>query len=274
MNKLQINNLTMLQFPLMRADCNISHFITTRLGGMSKHTYSQFNTGAYCGDDPEMVVRNRMLLCDAMDVDPEKLFVPLQVHGDKLLDLKESFLNLSQKEKQNQLNGVDALVTSLPGVCIGITTADCVPVLLYAPDKQVVAAVHAGWRGTVLRIVEKTLQYMVDDYQCDPRLIKAGIGPSISLESFEVGEEVVEEFRLAGFSIEEIGYRNEKTGKMHLDLWKANQIQLVDKGVQTGNIEIAGLCTFSHDELFFSARRLGIHSGRMLSAIQLRSRIL
>jgi YfiH family protein len=270
MNQLRINNLVMLQFSVLKQDCNISHFITTRQGGVGRATYAGFNAGAYCGDSPEAVETNRMLLCDSMDIAPGDLFVPFQTHDDIILSLTESFVSLLPDEQQKLLNGVDALVTNVPGICIGVTTADCVPILLYDPEKKVVAAVHAGWRGTVKQILSKTVSFMVAEYQSDPASILAGIGPSIGLRSFEVGEEVVEEFLAAGLPVEQFGCRNEHTGKMHLDLCKANSIQLQDMGVPVCQIEMAGLCTFSEDELFFSARRLGIQSGRMLSAIQIR----
>lgn len=95
------------------------------------------------------------------------------------------------------MEGVDALVTNVPDVCIAVSTADCVPVLLYAPDRKVVAAVHAGWRGTVLHIARKAASLMIEAYDCDPTQLVAGIGPSISQAAFEVGEEVVKAFQMA-----------------------------------------------------------------------------
>ena len=96
------------------------------------------------------------------------------------------------------MEGVDALVTNVPDVCIAVSTADCVPVLLYAPDRKVVAAVHAGWRGTVLHIARKAASLMIEAYDCDPTQLVAGIGPSISQAAFEVGEEVVKSFSNGG----------------------------------------------------------------------------
>ena len=129
-----------------------------------------------------------------------------------------------------------------------------------------IAAVHAGWRGTVGRIVEKTLEVMRLHYGTEGKDVVACIGPSISLESFEVGDEVYAAFEAAGFDMNRIARRYEK---WHLDLWEANRMQLLACDVLPENIEVVGVCTFLHHEDFFSARRLGIKSGRILSGIQM-----
>ena len=189
----------MLQFPVLSEDCNISHFVTTRQGGVSKGAYASFNPGEYSGDNPEAVRANRKLLSDAIRIPSERIFAPFQVHGAEVRSIEPSFLSLPLEEQQLYMHGVDALVTDVPDVCIAVSTADCVPVLLYAPDVKAVAAVHAGWRGTVLRIAGKTVRILMDEYGADPRLMKAGIAPSIGPEAFEVGEEVVDAFREVGF---------------------------------------------------------------------------
>jgi YfiH family protein len=132
--------------------------------------------------------------------------------------------------------------------------------------KQVVAAVHAGWRGTVGRIVEKTLETMKLHYGTEGKDVVACIGPSISLESFEVGDEVYAAFEEAGFDMSRIARRYEK---WHIDLWEANRLQLLAHGVLPSHIELAGVCTYQCHEDFFSARRLGINSGRILSGIMM-----
>ena len=173
----------MLQFPVLSEDCNISHFVTTRQGGVSKGAYASFNPGEYSGDNPEAVRANRKLLSDAIRIPSERIFAPFQVHGAEVRSIDPSFLSLPLEEQQLYMHGVDALVTDVPEVCIAVSTADCVPVLLYAPDVKAVAAVHAGWRGTVLRIAGKTVRILMDEYGADPRLMKAGIAPSIGPEA-------------------------------------------------------------------------------------------
>jgi len=266
------DKVKMLQFPVLSGDCNISHFVTTRHGGVSEGAYTSFNPGEYSGDDPEAVRVNRKLLSEAIGIPSECIFAPFQVHGAEIRSIEPFFLSLPLDEQQIYLHGVDALVTNVPGVCIAVSTADCVPVLLYAPDVKAVAAVHAGWRGTVQRIAAKTVRFLIDEYGADPCFMKAGIAPSIGPGAFEVGEEVVDAFRKAGFEMPHILKRNADTGKAHINLWEANRLQLLAEGLSTGNIELAGICTHTHPDEFFSARRLGIKSGRILSGILLNSK--
>ena len=134
---------------------DISHFTTTRHGGVSTGTYASMNPGVYTEDDPGFIRKNLELLSDAVGISLENMVIPHQTHEDRVLAIDASFLSLNDKERKLRLEGVDALVTNVPDVCVAVSTADCVPVLLYAPDRKVVAAVHAGWRGTVLHIARK-----------------------------------------------------------------------------------------------------------------------
>ena len=261
------DKVKMLQFPVLSEDCNISHFVTTRQGGVSKGAYASFTPGEYSGDNPEAVRANRKLLSDAIRIPSERIFAPFHVHGAEVRSIEPSFLSLPLEEQQLYMHGVDQLVPHIHKNNIAVSTADCVPVLLYAPDVKTVAAIHAGWRGTVQRIVAKTVRFLIDEYGADPCLMKAGIAPSIGPDAFEVGEEVVDAFREAGFEMPRILKRNVDTGKAHIDLWEANRLQLLSEGLSTGHIELAGICTYTHPDDFFSARRLGIKSGRILSGI-------
>lgn len=273
MKKLMIefpdDNIKMLQFPKLSGICNISHFVTTRHGGVSKGAYASFNQGEYGGDDKDAVRMNRLLLSEAIGIPQERIVVPIQTHKDEVKVIESPFFSLSNEEQLNYLCGVDALITSLPDVCIAVATADCVPVLLYAPDVHVVAAIHAGWRGTVLRIVKKVARFIIDGYGANPSLMRAGIGPSISVDAFEVGEEVVETFYEEGFDMDRIMKRDLESNKAHIDLWEANRMQLLACGLLERNIETAGICTYTHSDDFFSARRFGLKSGRLLSGIAL-----
>lgn len=260
----------MLGFELLSSSCpHIFHFVTTRQGGCSEGAYTSFNCTDYTGDTLANVLHNRKLLCEALPQQPSELIIPYQVHGTEVRILDSGFSVLTDELKTAMLYGVDALVTDVTGYCLCISTADCVPVLLYDPRRRAIAAVHAGWRGTVQCILQKVLGVMAEVYGTNSQDLLIGIGPSISSASFEVGEEVWQVFAEAGFEMSRISFRNEETGKWHIDLWKANQVQLLDAGVDAAHIEIAGICTYQDCERFFSARRLGIKSGRILSGIQL-----
>ena len=184
----------------------------------------------------------------------------------KVID--EKYLNATSGERTAMLQGVDALITKEPGCCICISTADCIPILLYDRKNQVVAAAHAGWRGTVNYIAGHTLDRMRALYGTDGKDVIACIGPGISLPSFEVGEEVYEAFRMNGFAMD------------YISEWKPETLSIISTcGLQTGSVarlrctrranrNIWHLYLYEHEE-FFSARRLGIKSGRILSGIMI-----
>ena len=254
----------MLEYGIMKPYSNISCFSTTRHGGCGEGNYATFNCTHYCGDRPEHVKANldfvKAYLKNAkanQEGCVEALVIPRQTHTTNVRVITEV-------PSGEDLHEVDAVVTHLKGFCLCVSTADCVPVLIYDKAKGVIAAVHAGWRGTVGRIVEKTLEVMRTHYGTEGKDVVACIGPSISLESFEVGDEVYTAFAEAGFDMDRIATKYEK---WHLDLWEANRMQLLAQGVLSEHIEVAGICTFQRHEDFFSARRLGIKSGRILSGI-------
>ena len=191
-----------------------------------------------------------------------------QVHGVKVAIVDRPDMT------REDLEGYDALMTDRPGVAIGVRTADCVPILLYDSVREVVAAVHSGWKGTVQRIVQKTIFAMRNHYGTVEADIKAVIGPSIGPDSFQVGEEVVQHFKNQGFPLEKIWFFNEGEGSSemyhghHIDLWEANQWLLEQSGVLKDNIQVCGIDTYT-DPSFYSARREGVNCGRIISAIKL-----
>ena len=257
----------MLVYGLNESYADIFCFSTTRHGGYSTGQYSSFNCNHYCGDSPEAVVRNRKLLMEIMPCRPQALVIPHQVHSSEVCKIDCNFLESDEAERKELLEGVDAVITNLPEVCLCVSTADCIPVLCYDVRNKAIAAIHAGWRGTVARIVEKTLQEMNVTYGTRMQDVAAVIGPGISLQSFEVGDEVYQAFLDAGFQMERISRRY---SKWHIDLWEANRLQLVSAGVNESSIEVSGICTYINNDDFFSARRSGIKSGRIISGIMLK----
>jgi len=260
--------LKVISYQLLDKQKEIAHFCTSREGGVSVGNYASFNMSPFVGDNPQHFENNKSVLCKNLGIEPDRLIIPYQTHGTEIREIDEAFLLLTDNEKANHLNGVDALFTKLPKTCIGVTTADCVPLLFFDPIKKAVATAHAGWRGTCAVIAKKTANKLIENFDCKPENILVTIGPSISARVYEVGKDVVEQFEQAGFYISEIvEIRN---NSFFLDLWKANEQVLKEVGILPGHIEIAGICTFTEHEKFFSARRLGIKSGRMLSGIMIR----
>lgn len=235
-------------------------FTTTRLGGVSEGFYGSFNINTYCGDTPEHIAANKKRLARRLHIPATHILMPHQVHGDRVKRIDEDFL----LEDAESLEGYDAMMTWTPGICIGVSTADCTPILLYDAKRRTCAAVHAGWRGTVKRIVQKTIERMGINYATEPQDLHAVIGPCISIKNFEVGDEVYEAFREAGFPMELIARRFEK---WHIDLPLCNKLQMLDLGLREENIQFSGICTYDNCEKYFSARRLGINSGRLYTGI-------
>ncbi len=259
----------MLEYGLNRSCPGIFCFSTTRHGGTSTGAYASLNCTPYTGDQPGHVLRNQEILLQALPQRPRELIIPWQTHGTRTLPIDSTFLSADDNRRHTLLQGIDALTTRLPGICLCISTADCIPILLYDKKHRAIAAVHAGWRGTVGFIAGHTLDHMRALYGTDGADVSAVIGPGISLAAFKVGEEVYEAFRLAGFPMERISLWNTHTRKHHIDLWEANRLQLLDFGVPSSAIETAGICTYTHCDDFFSARRLGVQSGRMLTGIMM-----
>ena len=251
----------------------VTAFSSTRYGGCSVGNYRSFNVNHYCGDNEEDIARNMESLKRLLDI--RQVFMPHQVHGTEVLQVRQA---VPWEGIVLDLEGVDALMTDVTGICIGVSTADCIPVLLYDEAHHAAAAVHAGWRGTVKRIIGKTVESMRNSFGTHPEELKAVIGPGISLEAFEVGDEVYEQFLDAGFPMDKIARRYPTllppTGgieggfKWHLDLPLCNRLQLEETGVR--QIEMSGICTYRQSDDYFSARKLGVDSGRILTGIVLR----
>ena len=234
----------------------VTAFSTTRQGGCSTGNYAAFNINGYCGDDEVHIAANKVALCGLLGIDSNRLVMPHQVH--------DCVVRRIDGPQQGVMEGVDAVMTDVPQLCIGVSTADCIPVLLYDSTHRAVSAVHAGWRGTVLRIVQKAVEAMCHAYGTAPADLQAVIGPGISLDSFEVGDEVYDQFLSAGFDMQPISRRE---AKWHIDLPMCNRLQLMEAGVPADHIQMTNICTYQQYDRYFSARRLGIQSGRIYTGI-------
>lgn len=204
-------------------------------------------------------------------VDIPRLIMPHhQVHGTTTVIVNEEFLAKNPLEQALQMDGVDALSTDLSNICIAVKTADCVPVLLWDETAHVISAVHAGWKGTLQRIVEANIDVLISTYGINPANLHAIIGPCIGPESFEVGDEVYDLFAQHGFPMDILAKRypdsrNPEAEKWHIDLWECNRGQLLSKGVKPENIHVSGIDTFTNYDRFFSARRK--FNGRIINGI-------
>ena len=245
---------------------SVTAFSSTRHGGFSQGSYGEFNVNLYCGDQPEAVAQNRKALCGVLGIAEDRLIMPHQVHGTGITQIGKTFFLLSEDIRRSVVEGIDALITDVREVCIGVSTADCIPIIIYDPEHHAAGVVHSGWRGTVADIVGHAVQSMAVSYHSRPEVMKAVIGPGISLDHFEVGDEVYDQFAEAGYPMDRIARRDDK---WHIDLWACCRLQLEALGVSPDHIQTAGICTYAHSADFFSARKLTVRSGRILTGIVL-----
>lgn len=220
------------------------------------------NNPRFTGDSPEIYSQNRIRLAEKLMIKPEQLVFPRQTHTNCIAEINEI--------PQSEIKDTDALVTNKTGICLCVQTADCVPILLFDPVNSVIAAIHAGWRGTVKKIAETAVRKMVVQYNSLSENIIAAIGPSISPEIYEVGDEVVAAVRKSIPNAEMLIHKK-SSGKFHVNLWEANRQVLLSNGLSEKNIEILGECSYIQNSKYFSARKDGTETGRMVSGIMLLS---
>jgi polyphenol oxidase len=259
------------------------HGFSTSQGGVSTLNGTKvLNLGFTEWDPRENVQQNRNLFQSALNANEFTLVSLQQFHSDAICDFSSA--------PHEPRNG-DASITNTPNLLLGIQTADCVPILLLDPKKRAVAAVHAGWRGTIQRIVEKTIGRMKMEFKTDPNDLLAAIGPAIGGCCYEVGTEVAAAF-LSQFADAPDWFDELRTGdesnplqwlnqfppghqpppkNVRLDLRKANRTQLLAAGLRPKNIFVSDLCTACRPDLLFSYRKQDSESGRMMSVIGIRA---
>jgi purine-nucleoside/S-methyl-5'-thioadenosine phosphorylase / adenosine deaminase len=228
----------------------IKHAFTTRQGGLGARS-----NGIKLTDDWKA-------LAEAFGVNPERLVTANQVHGENIVRVD------GRNFKKTKTVQADAMITNALEIAIGVETADCVPVLLVDPLTPAVGAVHAGWRSTVKRIVQKTVKRMQDEFGSDPDRMIAAIGPTIGPECYEVDEPVMGPVR-ESFSLWKEVASARGSDKWSLDLVKLNKLELVQVGLLEKNIHSLGLCTSCRRDLFYSFRAEG-RTGRILSVIMIK----
>jgi polyphenol oxidase len=241
----------------------IVHCITTRKGGYSQDLYNSLNLSINVGDELVSVLKNREKISSFLNIKVDKLFIPRQCHTRNHKIIYKTTVT-------DELAETDALITNIKGHALAILAADCVPILLYDPVRQVIAAIHAGWKGTVLNIVSSTVGSMKQNFNCLPENIIAAIGPCISVEQYEVDEDVASQFNKLFNNNSAITVPGKKIAKSNINLKEANRQLLIQQGVKPENIEVSDSCTFSQPDLFFSARRDGNKCGRFASIIMLK----
>lgn len=241
----------MIIYPSIFKDQPIKAAQSTRLGGVSLPPYDSMNLGMSVNDLKENVIKNRELFFGKSGIGLHQLVISKQVHDNKVYVANAPVIT----------EGYDALITNQPNVFLAISIADCTPILIYDTKNKAVAAIHAGWKGTVAKIVTNTLQKMQETYGTKGSDCKAYIGACIGYTNFEVGEEVAQHFDVTfkKFDVQK--------QKWFVDLKSTNKKQLLDFGLIDENIEVSPYCTVKDENLFFSHRRDKGLSGRMMVTI-------
>lgn len=247
----------------------IQHYVATRHGGVSTGQFASLNISLGTADKRENILENRKRIAQALGIPEQQLVFPSQTHSTNVQHIYQDKINQGTDWLDAHLTCTDALITNDRQICLSVISADCVPLLLFDPIQKAIGAVHAGWRGTVEKIARRTVQSMEVFFNTRPENLLVGIGPSIGPESYEVGPEVIEQFNIAFGTKEGLVQRETADGKGYLNLWEANIRQLEDIGVLRANIEVAGLCTLTHADTFFSARSYQGKGGRFASGIML-----
>ena len=275
------HGLRLLQVPAYSKLPWLIHAFSTRPGGISNlNNEKVLNLGFTDWDTRENVLENRRRLQSAMGAPDLPLITLKQIHSD--------VIHVFDDAPSDPCRG-DASITNRAGLLLAVQTADCVPILLADPKKRVIAAIHAGWRGTLARIAAKTIGKMQMHFGTGPRDLLGAIGPSIGPCCYEVGTEVATQF-LSQFADATTYFDEFRTGDepnpiqwlnmmppghqpppkgVLLDLRKANRSQLLAAGLRPQNIHTIDLCTACRPDLLFSYRKEGPASGRLLSVIAL-----
>lgn len=231
----------------------LRHGVFTRHGGVSKDYWASLNIGGTVGDALADVQENHRRMVGELDLQPEHICTVWQVHGT------DTVVANGPMPQRKWLTRADGMITNEIGLGLLMRFADCVPVLFYDPEHHAMGLAHAGWRGTVDKIVARVVDAMQQTYGSRPSEIQAAIGPSIGPERYQVGEEVVEAVQTQFGTLDGLIQRAED-GSAYLNLWASNERILRDCGLQ--QIERADLCTATHTQDFFSHRAEKGKTGR------------
>lgn len=248
----------------------IDHAFTTRLGGVSKGPYSSLNWALHVGDDIEAVLENRKRVCSLWGADLGDMVSGQQVHGDVVYTVTEADRGRGASDVNGAIPGSDALITNRPGILLSSYYADCVPVMILDPLKKVISLVHAGWRGTVMRIAATSIKTMSTIFGTNPGDCLVSIAPSIGFCCYEIDRPVIKAFTNQGFNLEPY-IKQSGSDRWKIDLQHINRCSVIEAGVKPDRVTVAELCTSCNPGMFFSFRGQSGRCGRMASLMALKN---
>lgn len=251
----------------MEAAGGVVHGFSTRQGGVSEGMWASLNLGVSRGDNPDHVRENYRRFFAAIGAEEGKLVMSNQVHKDYVRVVTSA--DWKSDPYGTVTYEADGLMTATPGVALVVFASDCIPVLLYDPVRRVIAAVHAGWRGTADGVVTRAVEKMEDVYGCNPADILAAIGPGICASCFETHEDVPNAMMAALGTPVLQHVQIKENGKFSVDLKGINVMRLEQAGVNPDHVEICGECPACLSEKYWSHRKTGNNRGSMAAVIQL-----
>nr|WP_240343823.1 peptidoglycan editing factor PgeF [Paenibacillus sp. SYP-B3998] len=259
----------------MRQFSDLTAGFTSRHGGVSESPYASLNGGLHVKDRDNHVIRNRQLLAQALGQPFEAFTYAEQVHSNEVIVIGKQEKGLGRNSREEAIQAKDAFITNEQGTVLCAQFADCVPLFFYDPVNRAVGLAHAGWKGTVLNISMATISAMTHTFGSLPEHIHAVIGPSIGACCYEVDEtvagrvrEVLSDVKASTLSNKQI-LRGLKSGKFMLNLQELNRILIEQAGILSSHIEVTQLCTSCRTDEFFSHRKEGGVTGRMIAWIGL-----
>ena len=258
MKQITTNQVSYYQF---EAWADVKHGFFTRAGGYSESPWNSLNVGGTLGDDPDAVRRNHALMYAALNVNKQRACTTWLVHGVDVVAVH------GPVEGRRWLAKADGMITHFPDTPLVMRYADCTPLMFHDPTKQVIGIAHAGWRGTVAGMGRRMVEALQQTYGCQPQDIHVGIGPCISRDRYQVGEEVVGAVQDYFGTVEGLIVRDPDDGTAYFDLVAANRLDLQRAGVH--HIDESGLCTATKTDEFYSHRAEKGQTGRFGAIISL-----
>lgn len=261
--------LPLLHYPILDQTGIVEHCFTTRLGGISEGVCSSLNLSFSRGDEPEAVMENYRRVAETFDKTVDAFVCTDQTHTTNVLKVGKMEKGYGVT-KEKPYTDVDGLITNEPGVILSTFYADCVPLYFVDPVHKAIGLSHSGWRGTVGRMGRKTLEAMAEAYGTKPEDVYAAIGPSICQDCYEISEDVAEHFceEFKGHGDEIL--INKGRGKYQLDLWKTNEIVLLEAGIKPEHLAVTNVCTCCNSEVLFSHRASQGKRGNLAAFLMLK----
>ena len=260
-----------LSFKALEDTGMVVNGFSTRLGGASKGRFATMNFSYSRKDEPAAVLENFTRMADALGVERDRRVVSYQTHTTNVRRVTREDEGKGVI-RERDYRDVDGLITDVPGITLVTFYADCVPLYLVDQAHRAIGLSHSGWRGTVKRMGQVTMDAMKEAFGTRPEDLTVCIGPSICRDCFEVGEEVAEAFAEAFDARyrDELYSANGKPGKYQLDLWKANEIIFREAGVPKEQIHTTNICTMCNSDYLFSHRRVGEERGNLAAFLSIR----